>query len=55
MFIIAETDDVTYRINPDIDIDEHILNCYRLFGKILGKAIFEKIPLNIYLDRTLIK
>jgi hypothetical protein len=26
-----------------------------LFGVILGKAIFERIPLNCYLDRTLLR
>lgn len=26
-----------------------------LFGVILGKAIFEKIPINSYLDRTLLR
>lgn len=26
-----------------------------MFGVILGKAIFEKIPINSYLDRTLLR
>jgi len=55
LFILTETEEVMYKINPDVDVDEHICNCYKLFGKIVGKAIFERIPLNVYLDRTLIK
>ena len=53
---MAETEDVTYRINPDADFTcDHIINCFKLFGKIIGKAIFERIPLTAYLDRTIIK
>ena len=55
LFILAETEDVTYRINPDADEDEHIINCFRLVGKIIGKAIFERIPLNAYFDRPFLK
>jgi len=39
----------------DADVDEHILNCFKLFGKAIGKCIFERIPLNAFLDRTLIR
>ena len=53
---MADTEDITYRINSDADCScDHILNCYKLFGKIIGKAIFERIPLNSYLDRSIIK
>jgi len=55
LFILAETEEVTYRINPSADFDDHIFECFRLFGKIIGKAIFERIPLNAFLDRTLLK
>lgn len=52
---MAETEDVTYRINPEVDVDKYIIDCYELFGKVIGKAIFERIPLQFYLDRPLIK
>lgn len=52
---MAETEDVCYRINPDADVDEHIIDCFKLFGKIVGKVIFERIPLNVYLDQTILK
>jgi hypothetical protein len=44
LFILADTDDITYRINLFADLDEHIINCFKLFGKIVGKTIFERIP-----------
>ena len=46
----AATTDITYKINAKCDADENSLNLYRLFGKILGKAIFERISVNCYLD-----
>jgi hypothetical protein len=55
MFCLSETDDVTYRINPEAETNEFIIDWFKLLGKIIGKAIFERIPLNTYLDRTLIK
>jgi E3 ubiquitin-protein ligase HUWE1 len=55
MFILADTNEVIYRINPNAEKDEHILDCFGLLGKIMGKAVFEKIPLNCYFDRSIIK
>lgn len=36
-------------------MDEEKKIRYNLAGKIVGKAIFERIPINIYLDRTFIR
>ncbi|KRX03901.1 HECT-domain-containing protein [Pseudocohnilembus persalinus] len=55
LFIMADTEDVTYKINNEADNDEHIINCFSLIGKILGKLVFEKVPINIYLDNTILK
>jgi len=46
---------VTYKLNNKADHDEHIYSLFRLYGKVLAKAIFERIPLNTYLDRTIIR
>lgn len=54
MFINAETSDVSYKVNKDADYDEHIINCFKLLGKIIGKTIFERITMNAFFDRTLI-
>lgn len=55
MFKLAETEDVTYKINYDADPVDHVLDCFRLLGIIVGKAIFERIPINAFLDRTIIR
>jgi len=55
LFVLAETDDVTYKINPDAEICDHLIECFKLFGTVMGKAIFEWTPMNIFLDRTIIK
>ena len=56
MFQLCNTDDVMYKLKWDEDIDEEFsCELLILFGVILGKAIFEKIPINSYLDRTLLR
>ena len=56
MFQLCKTDDLMYRLKWDEDIDEEFSSeLLVLFGVILGKAIFEKIPINSYLDRTLLR
>lgn len=30
-------------------------DCYELLGMICGKSIFERMPINCYLNRTLVK
>lgn len=54
IFVIADTDDVTYKINSEAEIDDHIISCYKMLGKVIGKSIFEKIMINAYFDRTII-
>lgn len=55
MFVLAETDEITYRINSNADPCDHVLDCFRLLGIVVGKAIFERTPINVYFDRTLIR
>lgn len=55
MFDLADTDDITYRINHNADIDEHVLDCFKLLGIIIGKSVFERTPINAYMDRSIIK
>jgi len=45
-----------YKVRADKDLDQEFAeSLFLLFGVILGKAIFERIPLNCYLDRTLLR
>ncbi|CAD8074109.1 unnamed protein product [Paramecium primaurelia] len=55
MFQLADCEDVSYKINCEADTDEHIIDCFKLLGIVVGKCIFERIPLNIYFDRSIIK
>jgi E3 ubiquitin-protein ligase HUWE1 len=56
IFSVCKTDDLMYRLKWDEEIDEEFSSeLLVLFGVILGKAIFEKIPINSYLDRTLLR
>ena len=63
LFILAETEDVCYRINPELQLDDHLKNCLRLCGKAIGKAVFERyilisilrLTLNIFFDRPFVK
>jgi E3 ubiquitin-protein ligase HUWE1 len=55
MFELAETEDATYKMNSDADPVEHVLDCFRLLGIVVGKAIFERIPINAFFDRSIIR
>jgi hypothetical protein len=45
-----------YKLKWDEELDEEFSSeLFELFGTILGKAIFEKIPIISYLDRTILR
>lgn len=50
----AETADVSYKINREADHDEHLIDCFKLLGKIIGKAIFDRITIDAFLDRSVV-
>ncbi|EGR33734.1 uba and wwe domain protein 1, partial [Ichthyophthirius multifiliis] len=52
-FILADTEDTTYKINPKINPNDDKI--FKLFGKVLAKSIMEKIPLECQLDQITIK
>lgn len=54
------TDEVTYRLNPNPTGDggnPHFerRKLFTFLGILVGKCLFERIPIGCYLDRTLIK
>lgn len=56
IFRLCNTDDTMYKLKWDEDIDEEFSGeLLILYGVILGKAIFEKIPVSSYLDRTILR
>lgn len=50
-----DVEEFSFKINPKKNIEAESLTLYNLVGRILGKCLFERIPLSLYLDRTLIK
>ena len=52
MFWLAETDD---KINSKADPVDHFFDCFRLLGVVVGKSIFERTPINVFFDRSLIR
>ncbi|KAL4434917.1 hypothetical protein ABPG74_021256 [Tetrahymena malaccensis] len=54
MFTVAGTSDVCYKINKEAEQCDHIIDCFKLLGKIIGKTIFERITMDCYFDRSII-
>jgi hypothetical protein len=50
LFTIANTTEFSYKINEDSKYIDNNLSMFFFFGKILGKALFDHIPLNICLN-----
>lgn len=55
LFVKADTDEVIYSINPRAPNSKENLDCYKLLGRIFGKAIFEQMTIPVQLDRLLLK
>jgi len=55
LFKRVDVEEFSFKINPKSKQDSQIQILYNLVGKIIGKSLFERIPLNIYIDRTMIK
>jgi len=55
LFEKADTENFTYKLRCENDNKENMLQMAKVFGLVLGKALFEKVPVQLYLDRTLIR
>lgn len=55
LFSLSETKEVTYKINQEAEASEHVFSCFRLLGKVIGKAVLERVPFEAYMDKTLIR
>lgn len=55
LFSIANTLEFSYKINEDSKYIENYLQMYFFFGKVLAKALFDKIPINVCLNRSIFK
>ena len=49
------TNEVYYKLNENADIIIDNLQKFKLLGKIVGKAVFDRIPINLAFCRPLLK
>ncbi|EGR30889.1 hypothetical protein IMG5_121350 [Ichthyophthirius multifiliis] len=54
MFVKTDTQNLAYRINSNIEYIEYFIELFGLLGKIVGKSLFERIPIKACFDRTII-
>jgi len=55
LFLVASTPEFSYKINEDsIHIDNH-RTLFFFFGKVIAKALFDNIPLNVCLNKAVFK
>lgn len=54
LFVRAATSDVVYTINPDLKDSVQILEAYSFIGKVIGKALFERIVIDMHFDDCLL-
>jgi hypothetical protein len=47
--------DFSYKINEDSKYIENYLTMFYFFGKVLAKALFDHIPVNVCLNRSIFK
>lgn len=55
LFTVASTPEFSYKVNEDsLYIDNH-RTLFFFFGKVLGKALFDNIPVNVCLNKSIFK
>ena len=55
LFTVANTSEFSYRINEDSRFLDTYLTLFFFFGKILAKALFDRIPINVCLNKSIFK
>jgi len=55
LFLKTQTEEIMYRINPEIPLTQRNLSLYHLIGKVIGKAIFEQMSIPMQFDHLLLK
>jgi hypothetical protein len=53
LFAPAATKNFSYKVNENSKYIHNYLTLFYFFGKILGKAAFDRIPLNICLNKSI--
>lgn len=52
---MANTPEFSYKINEDSKYIDNYKQLYYFFGKVLGKALFDNIPVNVCLNKQIFK
>ena len=55
IFIKADNPELTYTINPKLDNSDATLDLFEFAGRVIGKALFERVVLNVHLDDCTLK
>lgn len=55
LFTVASTQEFSYKINEDSRYIDNYLTLFYFFGLILGKALFDRIPINVCLNKAIFK
>ena len=53
LFNTANTEQFSYKVATDSSEIQEFQSLFRFFGKLLGKAMFDRIPLNLCLNRSI--
>lgn len=54
LFRPANTEQFSYTVSPDSYEIQDNEKLFRFFGKLLGKAVYDRIPLNLCLNRSIL-
>lgn len=41
---------MTYTLNPNLENSEAVLDMYEFAGRVIGKALFERVTMNFHFD-----
>ena len=55
LFTVANTSEFSYRINEDSRLIDNYLTLFFFFGKVLAKGLFDNIPVNLCLNKSIFK
>jgi len=55
LFIKCDTHEISYRINENSDQIPKFVDYFYFLGMLIGKSLFDRIPLNLCLSKTIFK
>ena len=56
IFQMTDCQELSYKFIWDKElVEEYVIENMKVLGLIIGKAIFDRIPINCYFDRTIIR